>query len=68
MSKSCTPADLIEIKEAIDKPTELYAKKFIVNAPVRQNVLLEYTDSIQFQPNFRVSEGVNLQTKQILEE
>lgn len=63
----CTPADLLEVRETIDKPTELYARKILLNAPVKHNIFLEYTESLQFQPNFQINMGVHLQAKQIQE-
>lgn len=63
----CTPADLLEIKSTLDKPTELYARKIHLNAPIKHNIFLEYTESLQFQPNFQINTGIYLHTKQIQE-
>lgn len=63
----CTPVDLLEIKNILDKPTELYARKIRLNAPIKHNIFLEYTESLLFQPNFQIDAGIYLHTKQIQE-
>ena len=50
----CTPVDLLEVKEIIDKPTELYARRIVLSAPVKHTMLLEYTEFLPRHITFGV--------------